>query len=53
MPVARQPKIMSRLCFKAGKVYVTSRGDKHKIMTVPHNAAATFSGQITDVVMSV
>ena len=51
--VTCQPEIMPRLCFKAGKVYVTSRGDKHKIMTVPHNAAAAFSGQIIDVAMSV
>ena len=51
--VACQPEIMPRLCFKAGKVYVTSRGDKHKIMTVPHNAAAAFSGQIIDVVKAI
>lgn len=51
--VACQPEIMPRLCFKPGKVYVISRGDKNKMMTVPHNAAAAFSGQIIDVVMSV
>lgn len=51
--VARQPKIMSRLRFKPGKVYVISRGDKNKMMTVPHNATVTFSGHIIDAIMSV